>query len=359
MCMRTFGRFVAALAGLAAPTLIALAASTLVALPSSALAADAPLAVCATVPELGGIVREVGGDQVAVEVFTKPTEDPHFTPARPSLIKSLNACELLVEVGLDLEVGWLPLLLKNARNAAVLPGAPGFLDASTAITPLDVPTGTVDRSMGDVHPFGNPHYLLDPVNGMRVAAAVRDRLAALRPASRAYFDERLAAFRTSVATGLVGAALASKYDVEKLALLAEHGKLVDFVRSQGDEKDLAGWLGRLAPHFGAKVVDDHPMWPYFARRFGLVVADHLEPKPGIPPTTKHLADVVAAMKTDQVRVVLASAYYDPRHAQFVAEQTGAKVLAMANQAGARPGTDGYVAFIDYDVRQVADGLGAP
>lgn len=318
--------------------------------------ADEPLRVCATVPELGSLVREVGGDRVAVEVFTKPTEDPHFTPARPSLIKSLNACELLVQVGMDLELGWLPLLTKNARNAAVLPGAPGFLDASTAITPLDVPSGPVDRSMGDVHPYGNPHYLLDPLNGLHVAGAIHDKLVALRPADQARFDERFAAFRKAVATSLVGATLAAKYDVEKLALLAEHGKLVEFLQSQGDAKDLGGWLEAVAPTFGAKVVDDHPMWPYFARRFGLVVADHLEPKPGFPPTTKHLADVVALMKSEHVRIVLASAYYDPRHARFVADETGAKVLAMANQAGARPGTDDYVAFIDYDVRQVVDGL---
>lgn len=315
-----------------------------------------PLAVCATVPELGSIVREIGGEQVAVEVFTKPTEDPHFTPARPSLIKALNGCAMLAEVGMELEVGWLPLLVKNARNDTVLAGGPGFFDASTAIAPLDVPSGTIDRSMGDVHPFGNPHYLLDPVNGMLVARAVHDKLAELRPSAQKYFDERLASFRKRVATALVGDTLAAKYDVEKLALLAEHGKLVEFLRGQGEEKALGGWLGLVAADYGAKVIDDHPMWPYFARRFGLVVAGHLEPKPGIPPTTKHLAEIVAQMKNEGIRVVLASAYYDPRHAAFVAEQSGAHVLAMANQAGARPGTDDYLGFVDYNVHQVVAGL---
>lgn len=316
-----------------------------------------PLAVCATVPELGSIVREIGGDQVAVEVFTKPTEDPHFTPARPSLIKSLNTCELLVQVGLDLETAWLSLLSKSARNPAVLPGGAGFLDASTAITPRDVPTGTIDRSMGDVHPFGNPHYLADPMNGLLVAGAVRDKLAALRPASQAYFDERFAAFRKAVAEAIVGAPLAAKYDVQKLALLAEHGKLVEFLRGQGDDAELGGWLGAMAPRFGTQVVDDHPIWPYFARRFGLVIAAHLEPKPGVPPTTKHLAEVVALVKSAGVRAVLASAYYDPRHARFVGEATGIPVLAMANQVGSRPGTESYVTWVDYNVRQVADALG--
>lgn len=316
-----------------------------------------PVRVCVTVSELGSIVRAIGGDQVVVEVFTKPTEDPHFTPARPSLIKSLNACELLVQVGLDLETAWLTLLSRSARNPAVLPGAAGFLDASTAITPRDVPTGTIDRSMGDVHPFGNPHYLADPMNGWLVAGLVRDKLAALRPASQAYFDERLAAFRKALAEATVGAPLAAKYDVQKLALLAEHGKLVEFLRGQGDDAKLGGWLGALARHFGAQVVDDHPIWPYFARRFGLVIAAHLEPKPGVPPTTKHLAEVVALVKSAGVRAVLASAYYDPRHARFVGEATGIPVLAMANQAGSRPGTDSYLAWIDYNVRQVADALG--
>jgi ABC-type Zn uptake system ZnuABC Zn-binding protein ZnuA len=326
--------------------------------PPARAAADAakPLAVCATVPELGSLVREVGGDQVAVEVFTKPTEDPHFTPTRPSLIKALNGCDLLVQVGMDLEIGWLPLLVKNARNAAVLPGARGAFDASTAIMPLDVPTGTIDRSMGDVHPFGNPHYLADPLNGMLVAAALREKLAALRPEAATHFDDRLVSFRKRAAAALVGHTLAAKYDVQKLALLAEHGKLVEFLRGQGEDRALGGWLGLVAGDYGTKVIDDHPMWPYFAKRFGLVVADHLEPKPGIPPTTKHLADVVALVKSEGIRVVLASAYYDPRHAAFVAEQTGGRVLAMANQAGARPGTDDYLGFVDYNVRQVAGGL---
>lgn len=321
-------------------------------------AAAEPLQVCATVPELGAVVREVGGDEVAVEVFAKPTEDPHFTPARPSLIKSLNGCALLAEIGMEIEAGWVPLLVKQARNAAVLPGAPGFLDASTAITPLAVPTGVVDRSMGDVHPYGNPHYLSDPLNGLRVAGLVAERLATLRPHARPYFEGRLADFRRRIGAALVGETLAAKYEVEKLAVLAEHGTLDEFLRGQGEAGALGGWLGLLAGRYGTKVVDDHPLWPYFARRFGLVVVGHLEPKPGIPPTTRHLAELIARMKAERVPVILASAYYDPRHASFVAAETGARVLAMANQAGARPGTETYLDWVDYNVRQVAAALGA-
>jgi ABC-type Zn uptake system ZnuABC Zn-binding protein ZnuA len=329
------------------------AALALVAAPAAA----APLAVDATLPDLGSIVREVGGDEVAVTVFAKGMEDPHFVEAKPSFIKSLSEADLLVLAGLDLEIGWLPALLRSARNPRVLPGGPGHLDASTAITALDVPAGAVDRSMGDVHPYGNPHYLTDPLNGLRVAALVRDRLAALRPERAADFAARYGAFRRRLGERLVGAELAAKYEFEKLATLHEYGRLDDFLRAQGDETRLGGWLGALGPFHGTKAVDDHPTWSYFARRFGLDVVGHMEPKPGIPPTTRHLADLVALMRAAGVRLIIASAYYDPRHARFLAEQTRARVAPLANLVGARPGTDDYLAAADYNVRQLVAALG--
>ena len=140
-----------------------------------------PLQVAVTIPDLGSLVREIGGDQVAVTVFAKGTEDAHFVEAKPSFIKTLSEADLFIQMGLEMEMGWAPVLQQNARNAKVLPGARGFLDASTVITPLDVPTGPVDRSLGDVHEAGNPHYLLDPINGLRVARLIRDKLIELRP----------------------------------------------------------------------------------------------------------------------------------------------------------------------------------
>jgi ABC-type Zn uptake system ZnuABC Zn-binding protein ZnuA len=157
---------------------------------------------------------------------------------------------------------------------------------------------------------------------------------------------------------MVGEALAKKYDFEKLALLFERGKLDDFLKSQGEAALLGGWLAQLRPYHDIKVVGDHNEWPYFAERFGIQVVGFLEPKPGIPPTTAHLNKLVNEMKTNGVKVVLASAYYDPRYAQFVSENTGAKVASMANQAGARPGTDDYIAMVDYNVRQLVAALGS-
>lgn len=322
----------------------------------AAPAAEPPLEICATVPELGALAREIGGDHVDVSVIAKPTEDPHFTPARPSQVKAVSECDMYVRVGLELEVGWESVLLNNSRNTKVVPGGQGFVDASTAIVPMEVPVVPIDRSMGDIHGQGNPHYLSDPVNGLRVARLLRDKLAQFRPAEVAFFDGRLADFQRRLDVALVGEKLAAKYEAEKLATLAEYGKLGGFLKAQGEYDLLGGWLGKVEPYYGTKVVDDHPMWPYFARRFGLVVVGHLEPRPGFPPTTKHLSDLVALMKTERVRLVLASAYYDPRHARFIAEATGATVLAMANQAGARPGTESYLDFVDYNVRQVADAL---
>jgi ABC-type Zn uptake system ZnuABC Zn-binding protein ZnuA len=315
-----------------------------------------PLRVAVTVPDLGSLAQEIGGDQVVVTVFAKGTEDFHSVEAKPSFIKTLSEADLFIQMGMEMELGWAPVLQQNARNAKVLPGARGFLDASTAITPLEVRSGPVDRSMGDVHPAGNPHYLVDPINGLRVARLIRDKLGDLRPERQRYFEERYASFRQRLGTALVGEALAQKYDVEKLALLFEAGKLGDFLKSQGEESLLGGWFALMLPYRGAKAVADHNTWPYFARRFGISVIGFLEPKPGLPPTTRHLNELIETMRAQGVKVILANPYFDPRFAQFVAERTGAQVVSMAHMVGARSGTNDYVSMIDYDVRQLAGAL---
>jgi ABC-type Zn uptake system ZnuABC Zn-binding protein ZnuA len=310
------------------------------------------LRVTATVPELGSLAREVGGEQVSVIVLVKGTEDPHFIEAKPSFVKDLSQADAFLLSGMDLELGWAPVLIQGAANHKIVPGAMGYIDASTVITPLDVPAGQVDRSMGDIHVLGNPHYLSDPLNGLRVAALLREKFSALRPAAAAYFSQRYTAFRARLGSAMVGDILARKYDFEKLALLFEHGQLAEFLRSQGDLQSLSGWLGTMLPYAGTKAVADHNLWPYFARRFGLLISGLLEPKPGIQPTTKHLRELIQVMQTEKISLILASVYYDPRHAQFVAQHTRAKIVNMANQVGARQGTDDYLQMIDYNIRQL-------
>ena len=323
---------------------------------TSVSAQQEPLRVAVTVPELGSLAREVGGEQVAVVVFAKGTEDAHFVEAKPSFIKGLSQADVYIQAGMELEMGWAPVLLQNARNSKVLPGAPGYVDASTVIIPLEVPTGPIDRSMGDVHPGGNPHYLTDPLNGLRVAELLRDKFSALRSTQRAYFAERYTTFRKRVGAALVGETLAQTYDVTKLAVLFEHGRLGTFLQSQNEAHLLGGWLGRLLPYGGTKAVADHNLWPYFTQRFGLTIRGSMEPKPGVPPTTRHLQELVQTMQAEKIGIILTSVYYDPRHAQFLAQHTGAKVVPMAHQSGARPGTDDYLGMVDYNVRQLVAAL---
>jgi ABC-type Zn uptake system ZnuABC Zn-binding protein ZnuA len=337
------------------PGLVAALASLVLASAATAQT-ERPLQVVATLPDLGSLARTVGGDQVDVSVMAKGQEDAHFVEAKPSFIKQLSTADLYIQNGMELEVGYAPLLLNNARNGRVLPGNTGYLDVSRAITPLEVPAIPVDRSMGDVHPFGNPHYLLDPLNGLKVAALIRDTLRNLRPAKQADFSERYTAFKQRLDAELVGDALARKYDAEKLALLFQYGKLDDFLTQQGDAALLGGWLGRLAPYRATKAVDDHNMWPYFAQRFGVDVIGHLEPKPGVPPTTSHLKDLIEQMRAQSVRVIIAAPYYDPRHARFVSEATGAAVVHLSHLVGGREGTDDYLRMVDYNVRTLVAAL---
>jgi ABC-type Zn uptake system ZnuABC Zn-binding protein ZnuA len=317
---------------------------------------DDPLKVVASIPDLGDLATLIGGDAVSVSVLAKGSEDAHFVEAKPSFVKLLSQADVYLQVGMDLEVGYAPLLLRNARNGRILPGADGFVDCSVVIQPLDVPQGPIDRSMGDVHPLGSPHYLLDPMNGLRVAALLRDRFGKLRESKQEQFKSRFDAFRTRIGEALVGKALAKKYDVEKLMVLQNSGALLGFLKKQDEDKLLGGWIGALAPFAGTRVVVDHGMWSYFARRFGLVVAGSLEPKPGVQPSTGHLSELIRRMKSDTVKLVLSAPYYDPRHARFVSEQSGAKVLAMAHQVGAREGAGDYLGMLDYDVKQIAASL---
>jgi len=190
------------------------------------------LRVCTTTPDLGSLAESVGGDQATVTSFLRGPEDPHFIEARPNMIRELSHADALIEVGLELEIGWLALLVDNARNAAVLQGAPGRIDASSAVRKLNVPQGTVSRALGDVHAGGNPHYLTDPVCGLQVAALIRDRFTALRPAAKAAFAAGYDRLRAQICARMVGEQVAKLYenDAERLALLYQHGKLQDVLK---------------------------------------------------------------------------------------------------------------------------------
>jgi zinc/manganese transport system substrate-binding protein len=315
-----------------------------------------PLRVCATTPNLGSLVRTLGGGRVEVTVLCRPGEDPHFVEARPSHVKALHQAELFVEVGLELEVGWAPVLLQRARNPAIAEATRGRFTAAAFVAPLGVPTTPTDRSHGDVHARGNPHFLLDPVRGLAVARALAERLALLRPDDAAAFAANLAGLRRRIAELLVGEELAGKYDIEKLAVLWQHERLVAFLQEQGEADELGGHWAAFARHRGAQVVAEHDAWTYLLDQTGLRALAFLEPLPGIPPTTAHLRSVVEQMRATGVRTLLTTPYYDPRHADFLVANAGARVARMAHQTGSLPGTDDWPALCDHNLRALLDAL---
>jgi ABC-type Zn uptake system ZnuABC Zn-binding protein ZnuA len=334
----------------------AIAALTLAGVLASSGAAGEPLRVVASVPDLADLARQVGGDDVDVTALVQGRQDPHSLEPRPSFIRALHDADLFVVQGMELEVGWAPTLLESARNPRATPGGVGYLDASLGLAPLEVPPPGATRALGDVHPFGNPHYLTDPLNGLRAAALLRDRLAELRPERAAAFRERYLDFAHRLLERLVGAELAAGRDPDELAREIEADP--DGFLGPRAPAGLGGWLAAVRPVRGTKAAEEHQYWAYFAHRFGVVLVARLEPFPGIAPTTRHLAEVVALIQAERVPIVLTSGYFDPRHARWVAERTGARIVPLAHQAGARPGVDDYLSAVDYNVRTLVEALGA-
>jgi ABC-type Zn uptake system ZnuABC Zn-binding protein ZnuA len=315
--------------------------------------ASEPLRVAATLPGLADLARAVGGEDVEVTAFVHGGQDPHFIEARPSFIRVLSKSDVFIQTGLGLEIGWAPVLVSKARNSRVRPGGSGAVDASRWVQALGTLSGVVDRSMGDVHVGGNPHYLVDPVVGLRVARGLRDKFVELNPERREAYEQRYLDFQSKLMAALLGDDLG----IPSLpaAQAALENRLDAWVSEAGEDR-LGGWLGKMRPHRGKVVIADHDLWPYFAKRFGIEVADFLEPRPGITPTTRHLSAIVARMKRDGIRVILSSAYFHPRYAKKVAKASGGTIVYMANQVGSREGVDDYISMIDWNVTKVADAL---
>ncbi|HYS70035.1 MAG TPA: metal ABC transporter substrate-binding protein, partial [Gemmatimonadaceae bacterium] len=292
----------------------------LVGLTASVSQASAQLRVVATTPDLASVAREIGGDRVNVVALAKPTEDPHFVDAKPSFIVTLNRADALIEGGAELELGWLPPLLENARNGKIAAGAPGRVVASEGIRLLEIPT-SFDRSKGDIHSLGNPHFMVDPVSAKIVARNIASHLGQIDPKDAATYNSNLARFNSRI------------------------------------DSKLADWQKQLAPYRGAKIVTYHRDFIYLAQRFGLSIVDELEPKPGIAPSPSHLAQVILEMKRNNARVILVQPFQNRKTAETVARQTGAAVLDTPQQPGAVSGTTTYFDMVDNLVRQLASGLG--
>ena len=285
-----------------------------------ALGAQAKLNIVVTTPDLAAIAKEVGGDKVEITTLARPTEDPHFVDAKPSFIVKLNKADALIEGGAELEVGWLPPLLTGARNPKLASGQPGRILCNEGVHMLEVPS-QLTRAEGDIHPMGNPHFVVDPVNAKIIAAHLADAFAKLDASSAEVFRANVKKFTDTL------------------------------------DAKLAEWTTKLAPFKRAKVVSYHKSWPYFAERFGLEMDIFLEPKPGIPPSPSHLADVIAKMKEQHARVIIVDPYLNRKTAETVARSTDAKVVDVAQMPGGVKGTDSYIALLDYLVNSLAKALG--
>jgi ABC-type Zn uptake system ZnuABC Zn-binding protein ZnuA len=319
-------------------------------------AQDAPLRVAVSTPDLKSLAERLGGDQVRVFCFAKGPEDPHVIDLLPSFVRELQQADLFIQVGLGIENAWFEDLLTRAGNDRVKPGGPANLNIGTGVRRLADDDGGA-AVPGGFHEEGNPHYLLDPVEGLKAARLICDKFVELRPALKAAFETRHEQFVRAWAAAYFGEVTAAKFDLKQLEDSTDGEALDATLAGWLDEHpDAGGIVGMLSPHRGAKVVGDHDLWPYFARRYGLEIVGYLEPSPGVPPTTKHLGELIAKMKDAGVRVVLTAPYFDQRHGRFVSERTGAKIVPMAHQSGGRPGTDDYLEMVKFNATQLANAL---
>jgi zinc/manganese transport system substrate-binding protein len=278
--------------------------------------ADSKIRIMTATTDLASLAQEIGGDKVDVESVARGYQDPHFVDPKPSFLLKLSKAELLIVVGLELEIGWLPPLITQSSNPRIQVGAPGYFDASRFARILELPTGQVTRAEGDVHPLGNPHYWLDPDNGLRIAKGIQNKLSEMRPNDASYFAQRYDAFE-------------------------QHLK-------QSDQQ----WLAEMKPYAGRKVVTYHRSWPNFAEHFGLNVVGYVEPRPGIPPSPQHTVELIGQMKRDGVKVIMVEPYFDLKTPNAIARDTGAVVVVLMPSVGGEKEITDYFKLFDYDIAKL-------
>jgi zinc/manganese transport system substrate-binding protein len=284
--------------------------------------ADNKLQIMTATTDLAALAQEIGGDKVEVESIARGYQDPHFVEAKPSFLLKLRRADLLIVVGLELEIGWLPPLITQSSNPKIQVAAPGYLDASRFARILEIPTGQVTRAEGDVHPLGNPHYWLDPENGLRIAKGIQDKLSEMRPNDSDYFAQRYASFEQRL--------------------------------KQADEQ----WLAQMKPYAGRKIVTYHRSWPNFAEHFGLNVVGYVEPRPGIPPSPQHTVALIQQMKREGVKVIVVEPYFDLKTPNSVARETGGQVLVLTPSVGGEKEITDYFKLFDYDIAKLKQAFDA-
>ncbi len=280
-------------------------------------AAEAKLKVVATTTDLGVLAEAVGGDKVEVITLAKGYQNPHMVDAKPSFMAQMQDADAFIKVGLDLDM-WNEALLEGSRNENIYQGSPGHIDASVGCEILEIPTVKLSKSEGHIHIYGNPHYWLDPLNGIKIMDNICRGLSIISPDDAAYF----------------------KQNKEKYAK-----KIKDA---------LAGWEKKMEPYKGCKIVTYHSSWPNFAKRFGLEVAGYVEPKPGVPPTANDIANLIGIMKADNVKVIVMEPFYSDQVPKLVAEKTGAVLLVLPPSVEGVEEIKTYTDLFDYNIGKLVE-----
>src|SRR5215470_7054975 len=283
---------------------------------------ESKMQIMTATTDLAALAQEIGGDKVDVESIARGYQDPHFVEAKPSFLLKLRRADLLIVVGLELEIGWLPPLITQSTNPKIQVGAPGYFDASRYARILEIPTGVVTRAEGDVHPLGNPHYWLDPENGLRIAKGIADKLSEMRPSDAAYFAQRYDSFEQRI--------------------------------KQADEK----WLAEMKPYAGRKIVTYHRSWPNFAEHFHLDVVGYVEPRPGIPPSPQHTVELIGLMKRDGIKVIAVEPYFDLKTPNSIGRETGGQVVVLMPSVGGEKEITDYFKLFDYDIAKLKQAFDA-
>jgi zinc/manganese transport system substrate-binding protein len=283
----------------------------------SAPPAHADLRIVTTTPDLAALAKQIGKGHVQVTSLALHTQDPHWVDARPNLALELSRADMCVLIGLDLELGWLPTLLTGARNGAIQPGGKGYVDASEFVSKLEVPTGPVDRSMGDIHPHGNPHYLLDPRRAVKVASGLAVRMAALDPANQDFYRKNADEFGSKV---------------------AQWRKV---------------WEKKLAWLRGKRIIGYHQSLPYLGDWLGFTVTASIQPRPGIPPNPAHVAHVIELGRKTDAKLVLQEAWHPDQTSKLVAEQAGVRLVVIPGAPDYRGGQS-YLGFVNDIVTRLAE-----
>jgi zinc/manganese transport system substrate-binding protein len=307
------------------------------------------------------IARDIVGDRGTVTSIATGDENPHYVQPKPSFVPALGQADLFVTTGLDLEL-WVPALLDKANNPKVTEGGPGYVAAYAGVDLLDVPT-SFSRAQGDIHVFGNPHIWTAPLNAVQIARNILTGLKRVSPENADYFSQREKEFEDRMYRALFGDELVKLLGGSTLADLDRQGKLLDFLRTKPYQgvaliSRLGGWLKEAMPFRGKAVACYHKEWDYFSREYGVPCVDYIEPKPGIPPTPRHVLEVINEMRAQHIAVLLSTNYYDREQVIEVAQKTGAKAVIVPSNTGGAPGINSYFDLMNLWISELGRAFGA-